>query len=180
MNFRPVDLIKSYFHLFANHPASPSCITIAIFLSFFLFFRDWMSVNQLVKAFNWCWNGNPGWWNGILVSTCHSAVAFWVSLSIFRSLWYSHQILTLVFVCQSSISDFWHLFITNAVHVLLLDRCTRPAEKRGTAHADLLVGAQVLADQCKQSAGDSIWVSHRAIFLRIRLLSDCISSIQLD
>ncbi|KAK4016105.1 hypothetical protein OUZ56_031063 [Daphnia magna] len=45
------------------------------------------------------------------------------------------------------------------VHVLLLDRCTRPAEKRGTAHADLLVGAQVLADQCKQSAGDSIWVS---------------------
>lgn len=46
-----------------------------------------------------------------------------------------------------------------SVHVLLLDRCTRPAEKRGTAHADLLVGAQVLADQCKQSAGDSIWVS---------------------
>lgn len=49
--------------------------------------------------------------------------------------------------------------IDDAVHVLLLDRCTRPAEKRGTAHADLLVGAQVLADQCKQSAGDSIWVS---------------------
>lgn len=50
-------------------------------------------------------------------------------------------------------------FIKCTVHVLLLDRCTRPAEKRGTAHADLLVGAQVLADQCKQSAGDSIWVS---------------------
>ncbi|XP_059350903.1 putative protein kinase C delta type homolog isoform X3 [Daphnia carinata] len=47
------------------------------------------------------------------------------------------------------------------VHVLLLDRCTRPAEKRGTAHADLLVGAQVLADQCKQSAGDSIWLKLR-------------------
>lgn len=45
------------------------------------------------------------------------------------------------------------------VHVLLLDRYTRPAEKRGTAHADLLVGAQVLADQCKQSAGESVWVS---------------------
>jgi hypothetical protein len=44
-----------------------------------------------------------------------------------------------------------------------LDRCTRPAEKRGTAHADLLVGAQVLADQCKQSAGDSIWVSRTII-----------------
>ena len=45
------------------------------------------------------------------------------------------------------------------VHVLLLDRYTRPAEKRGTAHADLLVGVQVLADQCKQSAGESVWVS---------------------
>ena len=51
------------------------------------------------------------------------------------------------------------------VHVLVLDRCTRPAEKRGTAHADLLVGAQVLADQCKQSAGDSIWVCHTAYII---------------
>ena len=59
-------------------------------------------------------------------------------------------------------SDYiWLIFCP--VHVLLLDRCTRPAEKRGTAHADLLVGAQVLADQCKQSAGDSIWVSRTII-----------------
>ena len=56
-------------------------------------------------------------------------------------------------------------FWASVVHVLLLDRCTRPAEKRGTAHADLLVGAQVLADQCKQSAGDSIWVSPTIPFL---------------
>jgi len=55
------------------------------------------------------------------------------------------------------------------VHVLLLDRYTRPAEKRGTAHADLLVGAQVLADQCKQSAGESVWVS--PIFA---LVSSCV------
>ena len=70
------------------------------------------------------------------------------------------------------------------VHVVLLDRCasrqpspaaaasaaaassagvggekSRAATVNPAAHADLLVGAQVLADQCKQSAGDSLWVS---------------------
>ena len=45
------------------------------------------------------------------------------------------------------------------VQILLLDRCNRTADKRATAHADLLVGAQVLADQCKQSAGEDLWVS---------------------
>ena len=45
------------------------------------------------------------------------------------------------------------------LHVLLLDRVNRATDKRSN-YADLLVGAQVLADQCKQSAGESLWVSN--------------------
>ena len=66
------------------------------------------------------------------------------------------------------------------VHVLLLDRYTRPAEKRGTAHADLLVGAQVLADQCKQSAGESVWVSLTLTLVAISYLTECLRRIDGD
>ena len=59
------------------------------------------------------------------------------------------------------------------VHVLLLDRCDRQTSDKRT-HADLLVGAQVLADQCKQSAGESLWVSHLLCSVHLSDVSACL------
>ena len=59
------------------------------------------------------------------------------------------------------------------VHVLLLDRCDRQTSEKRT-HADLLVGAQVLADQCKQSAGESLWVSHLLCSVHLSIAGACI------